>query len=73
MTGTNSKICDGSNSYPAHFILKTLCKTIFNSHSLSHSFYWIIYKVKSRYYWPSIGKPIKEFCTECVSCEEQKN
>lgn len=37
MTGTNSKICDGSNSYPAHFILKTLCKTIFNSHSLSHS------------------------------------
>ena len=73
--GENSKIlCDTSISCPRPYVPECLRKSIFDSlHSLSHPGTGAsITLIKSRYFWPHMDKTIKQFCAECVSCQQAK-
>ena len=67
-------LCDTSTPYPRPFVPESLRKAIFDSlHSLSHPGISSTQKlVKARYFWPGMDRSIKQWCRECMPCQQSK-
>ena len=66
--------CDTSLQYPRPCIPEPLRKTIFDSfHNLSHpGIKSSIKLLKSRFCWPDMDRSIRDWCRECMSCQQAK-
>ena len=66
--------CDTSTYHPRPFIPHQLRKSIYsNLHNLSHpGVKGSLRLIKSRYFWPSMDKDIRQWTRECTSCQESK-
>ena len=67
-------LCDTSTPYPRPFVPASLRKAIFDSlHGLSHPGTIPSLKmIKARYFWPGMDRPIKQWCRECMPCQQSK-
>ncbi|QQP52897.1 Galactose-1-phosphate uridylyltransferase [Caligus rogercresseyi] len=67
-------ICETSIPSPRPYVPKSLRKDIFALfHNLSHpSGKSSSIIIKARYFWPSMGKEIKTWASECVRCQRSK-
>ena len=67
-------LCDTSTPYPRPFVPASLRKAIFDSlHCLSHPGINSSQKViKARYFWPGMDRSIKQWCRECMPCQQSK-
>lgn len=66
-----SVLCDTSTKYPRPFVPKELRRAVFDS--LAHPGTGASIKlIKSRYFWPNLDKTVKQFCVECVACQQSK-
>ena len=75
LTNNDSEIfCDVSTPYPRPFIPSPLRKAIFDSlHSISHpGIKGSLKLIKSRFFWPSMDSNIRQWCRECMSCQQAK-
>ena len=66
--------CDNSAKYPRPYVPCESRKAIFGEfHNLSHSGAKASLKlIKSRYFWPNMDRDIRNWCRECLSCQEAK-
>ena len=69
-----SILCDVSLPYPRPFVVKSLRKSIYDSiHLLTHPGIKATTKmIKSRYFWPDMDRNIRNWCRECMSCQQSK-
>ena len=67
-------LCDESLCHPRPFLPLECRKAIFNQlHGLSHPGIAGTQRViKARYFWPNMGKEIKQWVRECVDCQQAK-
>ena len=67
-------LCDISTPYPRPYVPISVRKSIFhNLHDISHPGIRGTSKlIKARYFWPFMDKTIKQWCSECVFCQESK-
>lgn len=67
-------LCDTKLPYPRPFVPLNSRKLIFNDfHNLAHSGTKATLKlVKCRYFWPDMDRDIRNWCRECLSCQEAK-
>lgn len=67
-------LCDVSTPYPRPYIPLNLRKDIFNSlHSMCHSGVKSSLKlIKLRFFWPNMDKNIRQWCRECLECQQSK-
>ena len=74
MSDDKQILCDTSTPYPRPFVPASLRKAIFDSlHNLSHPGTNPTLKmIKSRYFWPGMDRPIKQWCRECMPCQQAK-
>lgn len=72
--GENKLWCDVSAPYPRPYVPVTSRKSIFDSlHSLSHpGIRATLALVKGRYFWPDMDRNIREWCRNCMSCQQAK-
>ena len=66
--------CEVSTPYPRPYVPLSARRSIFESlHSLNHPGIKSTLKlIKSRYFWPDMGRSIRQWCTECMSCQQSK-
>ena len=66
--------CDVSTSFPRPFVPLTLRKSVFESlHNISHPGIDKSAKlIKSRFYWPNMDRHIREWCRDCIACQQSK-
>lgn len=69
-----SILCDVSTPYPRPYVPVDLRKSIFDSfHSISHAGIKSSIKlIKARFFWPCMDTTIKNWCRECVPCQQSK-
>lgn len=74
MSDDKQILCDTSTPYPRPFVPVSLRKAIFDSlHCLSHPGTIPTLKmIKARYFWPGMDRPIKQWCRECMPCQQSK-
>ena len=69
-------LCDISTPYPRPFVPKLARKSILDSfYNISHPGIKSIKNqklLKARYFWPDMDKSIRQWCTECMSCQKTK-
>ena len=67
-------LCELSNQYPRPLVPKELrYKAFLHLHSMGHpGKKGSTRLMRQRYYWPSMGKDINEWCKQCQSCQQQK-
>ena len=66
--------CDVSLPFPRPYVPLKSRKSVFDSlHCLSHCGMKASLKlVKSRYFWPNMDRDIRQFCRQCLSCQQSK-
>lgn len=66
--------CNVSTMYPRPFVPLSLRKSIFQDfHDLCHpGIKGSLKLIKSRFYWPDMDRNIRDWCKNCISCQESK-
>jgi len=67
-------LCDNSTRFPRPFLPQCLRKTMFNTlHSLSHpGIKATVNLISTRYMWPGLERDVKQWCRECLFCQQSK-
>ena len=74
MIGNQSILCDTSQAFPRPFVPSSMRRKIFDEyHNRAHfGVKTTTRMISDRFVWPNVKKDIKEWCKECLTCQQNK-